>query len=145
MKNVLLICFVVVGFTLQAQPGKDSEFKNRKEIKEKMAALTPQQRAELKTKKMTLHLELNETQQNKIQSLLVKQEEKIDAFKAQRKEGKELSKDEMFALKSQKFDEEIAFKKELKSILTEEQFTKFEKSRMHNGKMKRQHEKRKKE
>lgn len=145
MKNVLLICIVLVGIAVQGQPRREAKMKDRKEIKEKMADLTPQERAMLKAKKMTLHLDLNDKQQKQVEALLVKQEEKKDALKAQREEDKELTKEEMVAIKSQKLDEEIAFKKDMKSILTEEQFAKFEKSRMHNGKMKRHHEKRKKE
>jgi hypothetical protein len=144
MKKVLLICFVLVGFAVQAQERGDDPRKEKNEMREKMQDLTPQQRAELKSKKMALHLDLNESQQKQIESLLVKQEEKRDAMRAQRKEGKDLTKEELFEIRSQKLDEEIAFKKEFQSILTEEQFAKFEKSKTHRGNMKNHHEKRKK-
>ena len=144
MKKVLFICLVLIGIPVQAQPGPDKELK-RKEMKEKMADLTPQQRAELKAKKMALHLNLNEAQQSQIQTLLLDRENKIAAMRANKKDRKELSKDELFELKSQRLDEQIAFKKELESILTEEQFAKFEKSRMGRGKMRKQQSRRNKE
>ncbi len=143
MKKVLLIVLILVGFAAQAQERGDGPRKEKNEMREKMADLTPQQRAELKSKKMALHLDLNEAQQKQVEILLVEREKNWDTMRAQRKEGKELSKDEMFALRTQKLDEEIAFKKELQSILTEEQFAKFEKSRMNKGKMKKHSEKRK--
>lgn len=144
MKKVLFICLVFIGISVQAQPGLDREMKGSKEMKEKMADLTPQQRAELKAKKMALHLNLNESQQSQIQTLLLDRENKIAAMRANKKDKKELSKDELFELKSQRLDEQIAFKKELESILTEEQFAKFEKSRMGRGKMRKQQSRRNK-
>lgn len=143
MKKVLLIAFILVGFVGQAQERGDGPRKEKNEMREKMRDFTPQQRAELKSKKMALHLDLNESQQKQVETLLVKQEEKKDAMRAQREEKKELSKDEAFALKSKMLDEQMEFKKQIKSILTEEQFIKFEKSRMHKGYTKKHSEKRK--
>ena len=145
MKNVLLIALILVGFAGQAQERGNGPRKEKNEMREKMKGLTPQQRAELRSKKMALHLDLNESQQKQVETLLVKQEEKKDAMRAQREEKKELSKDEAFALKSKMLDEQMEFKKQMKSILTKEQFEKFEKSRMHRGKMKKHSEKRKKD
>ena len=127
MKKLMLICFVFVGLSLQAQPGTDSKMNDRREMKEKMADLNPQERAMLKTKHMTLELDLDEKQQKQVETLLVQQEEKRDAMRAQRKEGKKPTKEEMYALKSKMLDEQIAFKKEMKSILNDEQYVKFEK------------------
>jgi len=64
-------------------------------------------------------------------------------MRTQREEKKELSKDEAFALKSKMLDEQMEFKEQMKSILTEDQFAKFEKSKMQRGKMKKQPGKRK--
>lgn len=143
MKKIVIICFVLVGIAVQAQPGREGKMNDRKEMKEKMADLTPQERAMLKAKKMTLHLDLNDKQQKQVEALLVRQEEKRDALKAQREEGKELTKEEMVFLKSKMLDEQIAFKKEIKTILNEEQYAKFEKSQHYRGRMKKHHDKQK--
>ena len=144
MKKIVFICFVLVGITLQAQPGREEKMNDRKEMKEKMSDLTPQERASLKTKKMTLHLDLTEKQQKQVEVLLVKQEEKRDALKAQRKEGNEPTKEELYDLKSKMLDEQITFKNEMKTILTEDQYAKFEKSQHFRGRMKKHHEYQKK-
>lgn len=143
MKKVLLITLILIGFTVQAQERGEGPRKEKNEMREKMRDLTPQQRAALKSKKMALHLDLNESQQKQVEALVVKQEEKRDAMRSQREEKKELTKDEAFVLKSKMLDEQIEFKKEMKSILNEDQFEKFEKSRMHNGKTKKHFDKRK--
>ena len=51
MKKVMMICLVLVSISLRAQPPGQSRSEHRKAIHEKMKKLTPQQRAELKTKK----------------------------------------------------------------------------------------------
>ncbi|MEZ4778910.1 MAG: hypothetical protein R2786_05945 [Flavobacteriaceae bacterium] len=145
MKKLLFICFVFVGLALQAQPGPDAKMKYRKEMKEKMKDLTPQERATLKAKEMTLHLDLNEKQQKQVETLLLQQEEKREALRKQHKEGEELTKEEKFALKSKMLDEQIAFKKEMKNILNEEQYAKFDKKQHHKGRMKKHPGKQKEE
>ncbi|MCB0456125.1 MAG: hypothetical protein R2776_00285 [Flavobacteriaceae bacterium] len=145
MKKLLFICFVFMGLALQAQPGPDAKMKYRKEMKEKMDNLTPQERATLKAKEMTLHLDLNEKQQKQVEILLLQQEEKREALREKRKEGEELTKEEKFALKSKMLDEQIAFKKEMKNILNEEQYAKFEKAQHHKGRMKKHPGKQKEE
>ncbi|MEZ4874662.1 MAG: hypothetical protein R2793_04260 [Flavobacteriaceae bacterium] len=140
MKKLVFILFVLMGLAIQAQPG-DGPHRGNKESREQREDLTPQQRAELKTKKMTLHLDLTEAQQKKVQDLILQKELKRDEMRAQREKGKELTQEEKFALKSKMLDEEIEMKKQLKSILTEEQYTKLEKTKMREGKMRREHPK----
>lgn len=93
--------------------------------------LTPQQRAELKAKHLTLALDLTDKQQKDIQKLVLdrelKKKEAHDKLKADREAGKVPTADERFAMKSQMLDEQIAMKREIKKILSPEQFTKFEK------------------
>jgi len=128
MKKVLILCLVLVGTTLYAQPPGHKENGPREERREKMSEFTPQQRAELKTKKMTLALDLNPTQQTAIQKLNLEIETDRQARKENSKDKKALTTAEKFEKASQRLDAEIAVKKQLKAILTEAQFEKFEKS-----------------
>ncbi len=120
MKKVLIIFMALATFAVNAQK-KDSERKeNRKELK---ANLTPDQRADLKMKKMTLALDLNDSQQQKVKQLFLKAENDRTVTSANRSEMTDTQK---YEAKSAMIDRRIAMKKEMKQILTEEQMTKWD-------------------
>jgi predicted HTH transcriptional regulator len=125
MKKLVIICMLFVGFTITAQE-HDMKKEDRKEMHERAKDLTPQQIASLQTKKMTLHLDLNEKQQKEVETLNLEIATKRKAMAANRKDKKELSNDEKVAMREQMLDDKIATKKKLKSILTEAQFSKWE-------------------
>ena len=137
MKQVLMIFLIVVSATLQAQPPGKGREGHRKNMHDKMEQLSPQQKAELKTKEMTLHLDLTEVQQTEILKLNLEMATKREQNKPKMKEKGEISANEMYARVSNRLDEKIATKKKLKSILTKEQFEKFEKSQFRKGKERR--------
>lgn len=137
MKKVLMIVLFVVGATLQAQPPGKGREAHRKNMHDKMEQLSPQQKAELKTKEMTLNLDLTEAQQTEILKLNLEMATKREQNKPKMKEKGEISANEMYARLSKRLDEKIATKKRLKSILTKEQFEKFEKSQFRKGKERR--------
>lgn len=130
MKKVISILVLLIGFNAMAQ-------------KRQMTNLSPEQVATLQTKKMTLALDLNEGQQTKIHQLNLEnaktRKAKMDERKKSKEDGgtKKLSSDERFALKTQMLDNQIAQKKKIKSILTTEQFEKWEKMQHH--KMNKRH------
>ena len=128
MKKVLMVCFLVAGITLQAQPPGNERVEQRKKIHEKMQELTPEQRAELKTKRMTLSLDLSTAQQTEIQKLHLELETKRAERKPKEEKKGEISANEVFERASKMLDEKIAIKKKFQAILTSEQFEKFEKS-----------------
>ena len=134
----MLILLLAFGATLYAQPPGHKKEGPRKEMHQKMQELTPQQRAELKTKRMVLDLDLSAAQQSEILKLNLDLESKREKNKAEKKKEGELSANEMFERTSKMLDAKIATKKKLKSILTESQFEKFEKSHARRkGEMKR--------
>ena len=94
-----------------------------------MADLTPQQRAEMKTQRMVLNLDLNEAQQKKVQKLNEGMEVKREKARLTQEQRQALTKEERYAHKKARMDEEIEFKRALKEILTEDQYTKFENNR----------------
>lgn len=120
MKKVLIIFMALATFAMNAQ----NKAANKKEhSKEAKANFTPEQRADLKTKKMTLALDLNASQQQKVKQLILKTENN----KPERPENrKEMTDSQKYEAKSEMLDRRIAMKKDMKQILSEEQMTKWE-------------------
>lgn len=134
MKKLFLAVALVVGITTVAQ--------------EKKEKFTTEQRVELQAKKMKLDLDLNDQQVTAVKKQLLaqaqKREAKKAAFKAQKEDAKKPSSDEVFAMKNNMLEEQIAHKAEMKKILTPEQYKKWEENREEDkSKMKKRFEKRK--
>lgn len=130
MKKLFIVALLVVGMASFAQ-----ERKGRPERAE-MENLTPEQRNQLKLKKMTLELDLNAKQQEQVGQIIAEQSAKREVMRAERKAKQEKSSDERFALKSKMMDEQIAVKNKMKSILSAEQFEKW------NAQKEKEHERR---
>ena len=122
MKKTASILVLVFVFTVTAKAQK----KDRRTQREK---LTVDQQAILAVKKMTLTLELTKAQQQEIQPILARQISSIRAefekVKAMRESKRELTADERFAFQNQRLDQQIAYQKEMKSILNDKQYDKF--------------------
>lgn len=120
MKKVFIIFMALATFAMSAQNKAANKKEDRQEAK---VNYTPEQKADLKTKKMTLALDLTTAQQQKVQQLILKAENN----KPERPENrKEMTDAQKYEAKSAMLDRRIAMKKELKEILTEEQMTKWE-------------------
>lgn len=120
----------------------------RKGKMEIMKDLSPEQMATLKTKKMTLALDLTKSQQDKIYALNLKNAKELKVKMQARKNEKEnqegnrieLSSDEKYKRINNRLDKQIAIKKELSAILTKEQLEKMEQiKKMRKMKMKKAH------
>lgn len=112
MKKVVFVLIALIAFNVQAQEQQSRKGSN----------MTPEQMATMRNKQMTLALDLNESQQNK---LLALNKQNSKDFKALRGEKKELTKEERFELKSQMLDKQIANQREMKNILNEDQYGKW--------------------
>ncbi|PKA83392.1 hypothetical protein ATE92_1544 [Ulvibacter sp. MAR_2010_11] len=124
MKNLLMIALLFFGYSAFAQHPEG----DKKEMHTKRQELTPQQAATLRTKQLTLQLDLTEAQQKEIEKVELARATKRKEMMASKKDRKELTTDEKVALKSKMLDDRIEMKKKMKSILTEVQFEKWEKS-----------------
>ncbi|MEO0573269.1 MAG: hypothetical protein AAF039_16295 [Bacteroidota bacterium] len=95
--------------------------------------LTAEQLATLKTKKMTLALDLNEKQQEAIFEFNVAnaefRKEKMEERKAQKERGERSrpTSEERYSMANAQLDRMIAQQKELKKILNDEQFDQWKK------------------
>lgn len=139
MKKITLIMVLTLGvLTISAQESQ----KNSKDVKHRihkkkgmhrMAKFTPEQRAILQTKKMTLVLNLSEDQQSKIEKLNLDNaklfQQKIEERKAKKEADKKLTSDEKFAMVNERLDHQIAQKKALGKILSKDQYALWNKMR----------------
>lgn len=104
---------------------------------------SPEEMAQLQSKKMTLKLDLDAKQQNEISALLLDQakmrQSKKEAYlkSKDKKEKKAFTKDERFKMANARLDQQIEMKKKMKSILSTDQYEKWGKMnerRSHQGK-----------
>lgn len=113
----------MAGMTIMAQP------RNNKHQGNGMEQFTPEQRTELHVKKLTLELDLNESQQKEMKAFIADKNAKMaahrTAMKTMKEKGTKLTSDERFAMKSKMLDEQIATKKRMQKILNEKQFEKW--------------------
>lgn len=134
MKRLILAVVMLTGFLLTAQEG--DRFRHKMGAKD----LTPEQLATLKTKKLTLALDLTEAQQQAIQKLTLEQVQlhrsKRTEMQERRKDDPEArpSKEERYKHQLDRLDEMIAHKANMKEVLTETQFEKWERLSMHQKK-----------
>lgn len=131
MKKLALIVLLVVGLSTYAQEGKKQERQGTERER-----LSPEQRNQLQLKKLTLDLNLNESQQKEIAKILEEQSAKrqaeMAAFKANKDKGVKPTAEERFAMKNKKLDEAIALKAKVQKVLTPEQFKKWEDMKKEN-------------
>ena len=117
--------FLVVGLSTYAQEGKKQDRKG--DDKERMS---PEQRNQLQLKRLTLELNLNESQQKEIGKIIAEQSDKREKMKTERMANKEKgtkpTADERFARENQKLDDQAALKAKVQKVLTPEQFKKWE-------------------
>ncbi|WOD44106.1 hypothetical protein [Hwangdonia lutea] len=141
MKKIAIIAVALLALQATAQEQKRKH--SNKEKGKKMMMLSAEEIATLQTKKMTLHLDLNASQQAKIQEINLENATKRKAIMEARKAKKESgntekpTKEERYAMMNAKLDHQIAMKAKMKDILNNEQYAKWEKAqtkKMHKNK-----------
>ncbi|WP_298237930.1 DUF4890 domain-containing protein [uncultured Algibacter sp.] len=130
MKKLVLIIVALLAIQVGAQEPKRDGHKKGQAMKN----LSAEEIANLKTKKMTLHLELNESQQKEIYDINLANATTRKAHMESRKAKKESgdaqkpSKEDRLKMANALLDHKIAMKAKMKEILNEEQFAKWEKA-----------------
>ncbi len=144
MKNIIYALAILCTLHIAAQEGTDKT--DRKEMrkekgKEFMKDLSPEQMAQLQTKKMTLALDLSENQQKRVLVLHTEaakvRKQHMELREAKKEKKEKPTKEEKYAMMNAQLDAKIAFKKSMKEILTADQYEKWEKMHAHKGKRKR--------
>ncbi len=96
--------------------------------------LSAEEVATLKTKKLTLHLDLTESQQEKVKTIVLEEakykENQRAVHKKKKKDetSKKLSKEDRYAMANERLDRQIEMKKQMKAVLNAEQYKKWEAS-----------------
>ncbi|RTE54201.1 hypothetical protein EHW67_03270 [Arenibacter aquaticus] len=137
MRKLVVLFAVMVGVvaTAQRRGHEKGEPGNMKD-------LTLEQMATLQTKRMTLALDLTDSQQKQIQSVNLENAahrmEKMDEMKERRESGerKKLSTEERYSMQIAMLDRQIAQKAKMKQILNKDQYAKWEKLKLGEGKRK---------
>jgi hypothetical protein len=123
MKNSAPILVFLFAFTFIAQAQKKE---NRKKPQ-----FTIEQQTSLKVKQMTLALDLSDKQKSQVQPIILTAMSDKQTFikkrNAAKKEKKRPSSDQVYAMKSNMLDKQIAMKTNMKKILNPTQFKRFEK------------------
>jgi hypothetical protein len=123
MKKLFVLALILVGTTIIAQE------RNRKPQRNEMEQFTPDQKNQLMLKKLTLELDLNNSQQKEMSAIISEKIAKKEAHKTEMKAMKEKgvrpTNDERFAMAMKNLDEQIATKKRVEKILNAKQFEKW--------------------
>nr|WP_299388030.1 hypothetical protein [Allomuricauda sp.] len=137
---ILMVLLTTIGATAQRHQGSRTG-------KGFNGDMTTEQVATLKTKKLTLALDLTQRQQQKILEINLAQAEKRKAkyeeIKAKKENGewKKPTSDERFEMANARLDEQIAHQQQMKEVLTDEQYQTWKKlslKKRMNGKKKMQ-------
>tara|TARA_Y100000385_G_scaffold290196_1_gene362371 strand:+ start:6011 stop:6445 length:435 start_codon:yes stop_codon:yes gene_type:complete len=142
MKTLFTTILLFIGIVTLAQP--QHERMKREKRMENIKNMTPEQQATLWSKKMTLELDLNASQQEEIYTLIL---EKAKRNKMHQKNNvkKSLSNEERFKMQENLLDEKIKMRNAMKSILNPDQYEQWKKIEKQKERKKRKHSKMKKE
>lgn len=117
MRTLLTLFAFAIIFNVNAQETNLPEQKHQ---------YTPEQIAELQTKKMELDFELNQKQRDEIynlnRELAQKRQQNLEEMKAKRAENSNLSSDEKYQKKIKQLDDQKYHQAEMKRILGEEKY-----------------------
>ncbi|WP_299889397.1 hypothetical protein [uncultured Lacinutrix sp.] len=147
MRNLLFIAVALITFQVTAQK-KEKRAELKKEKLEKITSISAKERAQLETKKMTLHLDLTDAQQQKVNAINLKNAEMRLAKAKERLKNidktEKPSQEERLKLMNERLDAQIATKREMKAILNAEQMEKWEKLQRKRGMHKKRGKKKRK-
>lgn len=134
MKKIILIAIAFISLQAIAQDKRHRDSKEgRKGSIEMMKDLSAEDIATLKSKKMTLALDLSEKQQAQVKDILFKQatirKQKMQEHEKMKTsdQAQKPSKEERVKMMNERLDDQIKMKKQMKSILSTEQYEKWEK------------------
>jgi hypothetical protein len=127
MKKLILTALLVAGTSLFAQERAEVKRDNPQMQERKMS---PEQRVAMQTKRMTADLGLDEKQSKQVQELLLEENKKREALRAEmeakRASGIKPTPEEKEAFKATIQDEKKNMDEKMKAILSPEQFDKWQ-------------------
>lgn len=144
MKKLVIASVFALTTVSFAQKGHPERGEHQKQKVAFVKNLSPEQQATLKTKRMTLALNLTKAQQDKVYSLNLEQAKERKKHSTNRNLNKgsnkpTLSPNEKYAQLNARLDKKIVHKQEMHAILSEKQFEKWEKIQHKHSAKKRHH------
>ena len=126
MKRLLIVTLAFLSLNALAQDGQTDQ--------KSPTGFTAEQMATLQTKRMALDLDLDESQQRKLQSLNLNKALERRAHKERMRERRHMEKGkpnavERFNSLNGRLDKALTHKAEMKNILNKDQYARWEKSR----------------
>ena len=145
MKKLVVIALALITLNGMAQE-KRNQSVDREELSEFRKDMTPNEIAGLKSKQMTLQLDLTDKQQSKVHSIILTHSETNQNLRKESKganddQKEKRSKDDFVKMQNHRLDQKIEMKREMKAILSPEQYAKFEKMRPRQHRKKGNHKK----
>jgi hypothetical protein len=128
------LCIIAIAFiTLQATAQDQKPALTKSKVERVKSDMTPEEIAQIQTKKMTLELDLNESQQKQVNAVLLEEArnraEKKEAY-SKIKDNAEakaaLTKEDRVKMMNERLDNQIAMKAKMKNILNADQYAKWE-------------------
>ena len=122
MKKLVGLTVIILMFSItinaQQKQGKQRQGQN----------FTPEQMATLQSKKLALELDLNTSQQKQVFNLMKKNAENRQQNKMamNKQNGSQLTDEQRFEMQNQRLDNQIQQQTEMKKILSDEQFGKWQ-------------------
>ena len=127
MKKLMILAVTLLTFQVTMAQEGNQEMKRQKQSR--MQDMTPEEAANLKSKRMTLNLDLSDKQQKQVYELFLKNEqERQQLRKAHRNQSEKPTKEQKLQWENARLDKQIEMKKKMKDILNEEQYAKWEKN-----------------
>lgn len=131
----MIVALVFAGLQMNAQDKKRDQIREgRQDRMAMMNDLSAEEMANLKTKKMTLHLDLTSAQQEKVKAIVLEESQMRKAKMLEMKSKKDAgtlqkpSKEQRLEMMNERLDKQIAMKAKMKDILNEEQYARWEQS-----------------
>lgn len=128
MKKLMGLAAIALLFSLTINAQQKGETANKR------SSMTSEQKATLQSKKLALQLDLDKQQQAAVYEIMKKNADerqlKSTELREKRKQGVELSNEERFQIQNERLEHQLEQKAAMKSILSQEQYEKWEKSGM---------------
>lgn len=120
MKKLIVIAIALISIQGIAQNRKGNRMSN----------YTPEEMTNLKVKRMTLNLDLNEKQQDDVYKIVLEQAtSRKKIMEARQATTQKPTDEERLNMMNMRLDRQIAMKAKMKTILNDEQFVKWEEAR----------------
>ncbi|MGB0836591.1 MAG: hypothetical protein ACPGRE_00715 [Flavobacteriaceae bacterium] len=132
-KTMSIIALVCIVFTSSMQGQQHRTAKQGRD-------LNPEQKAEMMALKMTLALDLSDSQTKEVEEIFLDSSKELHKLKEQKKNAEQLSQEDRYALRVSFMEQKIQVQRSLKKVLNEDQYEQWKKHQLkrEKGQQKRQ-------